>query len=130
MEGYTLKNGDVLLDPRDIDISDLMLNAIGLPPMEISKLKWTYGQQYELTQYFSTEQSRIRREYVEAFDDRNSAALNELRNEWRELQRQKGRVRPFFNNARGVLNNQPVSDLLKAPREQNRRERRMQQRFN
>ena len=48
--------------------------------------------------------------------------MSDLRGEWKDLQKAKDRVRPFFNDA-GVLNKQPVSDLIKAPREQRKREK-------
>ena len=48
--------------------------------------------------------------------------VKNLREEWRELQDAKDRVRPFFNDTRGVLNRQSVSDLLRAPRDQKKRE--------
>jgi hypothetical protein len=121
-EGYTLNKGDVVLDPRDIDVSSLLLNAIGLPPEEVSQLRWTYGQQYELRQWFSGESSRIRSDYVEAYQARDRETMSELRREWRDLQEAKDRVRPFFNNSRSELRRQSVTDLLSAPREQRRRE--------
>ena len=45
-EGFTSKNGDVVLDPRYIDVTSLLINALGLQPTEINKIKWTRGQQY------------------------------------------------------------------------------------
>ena len=121
-DGMTVTNGDVMLDPRNIDLTSLMLNAMGLPSTEINKIKWTRGQQYELTEYFSSESSRLRNEYIDAKADRDRAKQKELRQEWRDLQASKDRIRPFFNNERGTLQRQPVSDLLKAPRRQSKRE--------
>lgn len=121
-EGYTMRNGDVVVDPREIDAFSLLVNAMGIPATEIQEIKWTRGQQYELEQYFSKESGKIRKKYVEANKARNRNKMQSLREEWRELQDAKDRVRPFFNNARGVLNRQSVSDLIKAPREQRKRE--------
>ena len=55
--------------------------------------------------------------------------MSDLRKEWQELQESKARVRPFFNNARGVLERQPLKDLLRAPREQKKRELRGQEKL-
>ena len=121
-ESYSLKNGDIVIDPREIKIGSLMVNAMGLPSTEVNKVKWTRGQQYELTEYFSQESSRIRKEFIEARCDRDRATQKELRQEWRDLQDAKDRVRPFFNNERGTLRRQSVSDLMKAPRRQSKRE--------
>ena len=55
--------------------------------------------------------------------------MSDLRGEWKDLQKAKDRVRPFFNDAPGVLNKQPVSDLIKAPREQRKREKKARRKF-
>ena len=125
-EGYTMRNGDVIVDPREIDAFSLLVNAMGIPATEIQEVKWTRGQQYELEQYFSKESGKIRKKYIEANKARNTNNMRQLRQEWRDLQDAKDRVRPFFNNTRGVLNRQSVSNLIKAPREQRKRERKAQ----
>jgi hypothetical protein len=115
-EGYTTRAGTVLVDPREIDTYSLLVNAMGIPSTEVNRIKWTRGQQYELEQYFSNESSKIRKNYIEAFRARDGSAMKELREDWRELQKGKDRVRPFFNNVSGVLKRQSVSALIKAPR--------------
>ena len=115
-EGYTTRAGTVLVDPREIDTYSLLVNAMGIPSTEVNRIKWTRGQQYELEQYFSKESSKIRKNYIEAFKARDGSAMKELREEWRELQKGKDRVRPFFNNVSGVLKRQSVRALIKAPR--------------
>ena len=121
-DGYTMRNGDVIVDPREIDAFSLLVNAMGIPSTEIQEIKWTRGQQYELEQYFSKESGKIRKKYIKANKARDRQGMKNLREEWRELQDAKDRVRPFFNDTRGVLNRQSVSDLLRAPREQKKRE--------
>lgn len=128
-EGFSFKNGDVVVDPRDVDVPSLMLNALGLPSSAINKIKWTRSQQYELEQYFSEETSRIRREYIDAKNARDRDLTRELREEFKDLQKQKKRVRPFFGSDRKTLRRQPVSSLMKAPYQQSAREKRAQKRF-
>ena len=128
-EGYTMRNGDVVVDPRELDTASLLLNGLGIPATEIQEVKWTRGQQYELEQYFSKESGKLRKAYIKANKARDRQEMKNLREEWRELQEAKKRVRPFFNNARGVLERQPVSDLLKAPREQRKREKKARQKI-
>ena len=53
----------------------------------------------------------------------------ELREEFKDLQKQKKRVRPFFGSDRKTLRRQPVSSLMKAPYQQSAREKRAQKRF-
>lgn len=121
-EGYTLNNGDKILDPREFDLTSLMVNALGLPATDVSRVKWTRGQQYEITQYFTKESGKISSAYIEATRDRDRAAQKKLRKEWMDLQRAKDRIRPFFNNAPGTLNRLPLTDLLKKPLGQRKRE--------
>ncbi len=128
-EGYTTRAGTVLVDPREIDTYSLLVNAMGIPATEVNKIKWTRGQQYELEQYFGKESSKIRKNYIEATRNRDRSAQAELRQEWRELQKGKDRVRPFFNDAPGALKRQSVSVLIKAPRAKSRLEKREQAKF-
>ena len=128
-EGISFKNGDIVVDPRDIDVPSLLINALGLPSSEINKVKWTRSQQYELEQYFSEETGRMRREYIDAKSDRDNGAMRELRTEWKDLQQQKKRVRPFFGRDVKTLRPQPVTSLMKAPYQQSAREKRAQRRF-
>ena len=125
-EGYTTKLGTVIVDPREIDSMSLLLNAMGLPATEINRIKWTRGQQYELQQYFNKEGSKIRKQYIEATRNRDRVAQSELRQEFRDLQKSKDRVRPFFNDAPGALNRQSLSTLLKAPRNREKLEKKEQ----
>ena len=128
-EGYTMTNGDVVVDPRSLDVGVLLANALGLPTTQINKIKWTRGQQYELTKYFSEESGRIRREYIDAKNSKDRQRTKELRDEFRDLQRQKKRVRPFFGKDRKALRTQPISDLMKSPYQQTAREKRAAKRF-
>ena len=114
-EGMTTRAGTVVVDPREFDLSSLLINAMGLPSTQVNQLKWTKGQQYELEQYFSKEGSKIRKQYIEATRSRDRDAQSDLRKEFKELQKAKSRVRPFFNNVPGVLQPQSLMTLLKAP---------------
>ena len=122
-EGFTMTNGDMILDPREFDLSSLMINALGIPATEVSKVKWTRGQQFEITQYFTKESGSIRNQYIEAGKNRDRAEQARLRKEFLELQKAKDRVRPFFNNAPGTLNRSSLMDLIRSPSEQVKRER-------
>jgi hypothetical protein len=125
-EGLTTKSGVTLVDPTQFDVKSLLINALGLPATEINRVKWTRGQQYELEQYFSTASSRIRKDYIEATKARDRDGQAAAREAFRENEKAKDRVRPFFNNTRGVLARQSMSVLMKAPRNRSRLERREQ----
>ena len=128
-QGYTMRNGDIVVDPREISGLSIFLNSLGIPGSDIQKIKWTRGQQFELEQYFSKESGKLRKSYIKAYKNRDTDLMRDLRGEWKDLQKAKDRVRPFFNDAPGVLNKQPVSDLIKAPREQRKREKKARRKF-
>lgn len=128
-DGMTTKSGTIVVDPRELDVASLLINAMGLPASEVNRLKWTKGQQYELEQYFNKESGKIRRKYIEATRNRDREGQAEMRREFRELQKAKDRVRPFFNDAPGVLKRQSISTLLKAPRAKDRLEKREQEKL-
>ena len=123
--GYETRAGLTITDPTTFDVGDFLSNAIGLPSTEINQIKWKRGQQVEIEQWFSNETSRIKRGYLAAYEDRDREAMKEYREEFRELQRAKDRVRPFFNDSRNVLKRAPMTELLRAPRTQRREQRRL-----
>jgi hypothetical protein len=98
---------------------------MGLPSTEINQIKWKRGQQVEIEQWFSSETTRITRGFRDAREDGDKEAKNRYRDEFKELQRAKDRVRPFFNNSRRVLKRSTVMDLYKAPRKQRSAQRRL-----
>ena len=128
-EGLTSSNGDPILKPEEIDLKSLLLNSLGLPATEIQKIKWTQGQQYEIKQYFSRETTKIIRNYVDAYKDRDRARMATERQAWQSLQKAKGRMRPFFNNVPGTLVNTSVMELIKAPQRKLKEERKNRRRI-
>ena len=124
-QGYETRNGLEITNPTQFDVVDLLTNAIGLPSTDINQIKWTRGQQVEITQWFSKETTRIKRGYLDAHEDRDRSAMAKYRDEFRELQKAKDRVRPFFNNSRSVLKRASVSELLRAPRDRRREQRKL-----
>jgi aryl-alcohol dehydrogenase-like predicted oxidoreductase len=124
-EGYTTRSDLTIADPTSFDLVDILTNAVGLPSTDINQIKWTRGQQVEIQQWFSSESGRITRGYKNARADKDRAAQAQYRDEFRELQRSKDRVRPFFNNSQQVLKRQSVSTLLKSPRRQRSDQRRL-----
>jgi len=122
IEGYSLRNGDVVSSPGDFSGWQLVVNALGIPATSINDIKWTRGQHYELTKWFGEEQSRLRKAYVKAKKENNRDDLRDIIDDWKQLQNSKDRVRPFFNNERSALKKTPVSSLRKASKKQLERE--------
>ena len=124
-DGYETRAGLTITDPTTFDAFDFMTNALGLPSTKINQIKWTRGQQVEIQQWFSTESTRITRGFKEAKEGRDRDGQSRYRDEFRELQRAKDRVRPFFNNSRRVLQRSPISTLYRSPRRQQSDQRRL-----
>ena len=127
--GYKASNKDVILDPRSISLTELIMTATGMPSTEIQNLKFTRGQQFKMLEYFTKSTSRLTNEYIKAYKERDTKTMRALRNEWRDLQRAKDRVRPFFNDSRNILTKSPISDLIRKPRYQRKREKKLQKRL-
>ena len=121
-EGYSLRNGDLVADPSQFNKLALVANVLGIPAADLSKLKWTYGQQYELKEYFSEAQSDIRNQYMAADKAGDFNKMSELETKFDELQDAKDRVRPFFNDNYKALKRTSIRSLLGASRKQGKRE--------
>lgn len=119
-EGMTFKNGEEMLDPRSIDMTSLLVNALGIPSNEISKLRWTRGQQFELKKYFTERTGELNDAYHRAYRKKDREKMNSLKDEWRELQKAKRRVRPFFNGEPSALKPAPLSNLMRLPMQRRR----------
>ena len=114
-EGYSLRSGKLVADPSHFNKLTLLANALGIPAADVSKLKWTRGQQFELQEYFSDAQSDIRRQYIKADKAGDSDKIAELEEKFDKLQDDKDRMRPFFNDNYGSLKRTSIRSLLMAP---------------
>jgi len=121
-EGYSLKNGDIPADPSQFNKLTLIAHALGIPAKDVNKIKWTRGQQYELNEWFKKRQSKLRRQYVDAKRDGDRSKIKDLIQDWKDLQKAKDRVRPFFHDARSALKKTALSSLLRSPSKQQQRE--------
>ena len=114
-EGYTMKNGDVVVRPEDISEAALLLNALGLPATSIQDIKRENKNRYEVIQFFSNRTHEIQQEYMRAYREGDSARMAELRQEWQTLQEGKDHQRELLGGNREFLKRQPLSTLLKYP---------------
>ena len=113
-EGMTRRNGDIVLPPDEVSSLDTVFQAIGIQPV---KQTVTYERQTlmkETTQNFTERTTKIKNDYVKAARAGDTEAQAEAREAWKKLQDVKRRE--------GV-NVSPLSDLLKAPAEQRKREK-------
>jgi hypothetical protein len=125
-EGYTLKNGDLMVKPDDINGMALALDALGMPSTALKKMDWLRSQQYEIGQFYQDRTKAIEHDYVTAHRDNDTEAMGQAREDWMNLQQGKDNLRYLFNDSHDALKKQPLSTLLKAPQGSAKREQKLQ----
>jgi hypothetical protein len=115
-EGFSLKNGDVVVKPGDMEAWGLALTAVGLPASQVKELTKERGVQFQLNKHFDDRTKEIRNEYSAAWRDKDRETMSEMRKEWVSLQKQKRIARKrYFNNNPKELRVAPLSSLIKTP---------------
>lgn len=112
-EGVTLKNGDVVLPPEEISFIDGLFQGLGLPPEVIARRNFAQGQKLAFEAYYDEQTTQLKGRYARAYRDGNAEEMMEVRGEWEKLQTSR------TNNG---FKRQPLSDLLRAPQIQRKRE--------
>jgi hypothetical protein len=113
-EGITSKTGDVTMSPDDISAIDSFMVALGLPTKTITDRQFLQSAKFEYDQFYNEKTSELKRKYVRAYSEGDTAARGEVMEDWRKLQ--ESRVQNGYTK-------QPLSILLKAPQEKAKRER-------
>jgi len=113
-EGMTRRNGDIILPPDEVSALDTLFQAIGVQPVEQTVTYERQNLMKATTQNFTERTTRIKNDYVKAARAGDTEGQAEAREAWKKLQDVKRRE--------GV-NVSPLSDLLKAPAEQRKREK-------
>ena len=114
-QGYTLKNGDVMVTPRDLPFYDIALQAAGLPPSGLTNLTSQESTQYTVTHYFSDKEKNIEDRFVRAERDKDGATMTDLRKKWLELQSEKSEHRDKFKQLPDELKVKSLGTLNAAP---------------
>lgn len=125
-DGYTLKNGDVMFKPDDINGAVLALDALGLPSSQMKNMEWLRSQQYQIGKFYNDRSKAIERDYLKAFKDGDTDAMMEARESWMSLQAGKDEMRHWFGDSAEELKRQPLSTLLKYPQTVSKRESKLQ----
>jgi len=112
-EGVTMRNGDLVLPPEDISTIDTVMQMLGLPTNLFTDRQRKQNQLIKYEDFYKNRTDEIRLQYVKASRSNDSASMREAQDEWMELQ--ESRVRNGFTR-------QPLSNLLKAPMQQSKRE--------
>ena len=112
-EGLTKRNGEVILSPDEITFFDAFMQGIGLPTNTITDRQFINRTEIKYEQFYNDRTSDIKRDYISAYKSGNSEAMEEARQDWRDMQ---------DSRRKNGFKIQPMSDLFKAPQAAMKRE--------
>lgn len=113
-EGVTNRRGDVLMRPEDVSWGAHVGQLIGLPTTQLTDRSANASAAYKADQHFTERSARVKADYTRAYRANDTEAMQEARSAWVALQAAR---------TRNGYKAQPLSELLKAPRAQQQRER-------
>ena len=111
--GETTMRGDTLTQPIDLGAVEAFWGTIGLAPIARVNRQFARNTFYKDQRFYQDRASDIKRTYVDASEDKDTARMDMLRLEWKALQNAR--------RERGYKT-QTMLDLVKAPREKAKRE--------
>jgi hypothetical protein len=106
-EGITNKRGEVTTPASDIDVGRTVATALGLQTIQRSREQEALGQKIDTDNMMQSRSSKLTRRYVEASRQRDTAAMQEVRQQWMALQAAR---------VKAGLQRQPMSTLARASR--------------
>jgi hypothetical protein len=112
-EGITQRNNDITLKADEITALDQMLQALGLPPTKITEQQFRTRSKIEAEQFFTQRTTELKRKYALAYRQNDSQSMQEAREAWRRMQDARASI---------GFKRQPLSNLLRSPQEQRKRE--------
>jgi hypothetical protein len=113
-DGVTLRNNDRVLSAEEINLFDTTMQALGLPTAKLADRQRVQSLTIKTGEQFAGQVSELKKDYAAAVRSGDSQAVAEIRTAWKELQDAQKR-----NGFTPI----PLSSLLKAPVEQQKRER-------
>lgn len=116
-EGVKLRNGQTALTPEELSFYDSLMMGLGMPTDKTTSRQnlQRKAQQYE--EFYRGRTTSLKREYTEAYNAGDGAGMQQARRDWQELQQAR--------KANGFAT-QPISELLKAPRERAKAEQKLE----
>ena len=114
VDGVTTTRGVQAMSADEITWVDGLFQAVGLPTSTITDRNFRSGAEYKASKFFDEKASQVKKDYIEAFQDNDTDAMAEARQEWLDMQATRKRL---------GLTVQPLSQLIKAPQERRKRER-------
>jgi hypothetical protein len=111
-EGMTRRNGDLVLPASEVSAWEALVQAMGIQPVQQSVVMERQSNTLEMNQFYQDRSTKIKADYIKAVRAGESTA--EARAAWTKLQ--EARVNNGYTR-------QPLSELLKAPQSQAKREK-------
>jgi hypothetical protein len=113
-EGVTMKNGDTVMQPEEIGALATISKGLGVPTTTVTNRQYRSNAAYVAAQFYKDQSSAVKRAYVEAYRAGDSDAISAARQDWMDLNASR-----TANNLKAT----PLSELIKAPHEQAKREK-------
>lgn len=113
-EGMTNKHNDMTLSPDEISYWDTLLTALSIRTQTAAKTQFVQGAKIDYENFYKERTAEIKHRYIAAWKEGDGDTMADMREEWQNVQASK-QMNGFAR--------QPMSDLVKAPREQMKRER-------
>lgn len=113
-DGYTNRNGDLLMDSDEMTGLVAVAQAMGLRTTKVADMQEATGRTIEFDRFYRERSSEITHRYIKAYRSGDAAEISKQRQAFMDLQNSK--------RANG-FKAQPLSNLITAPREQMKRER-------
>jgi hypothetical protein len=111
-EGVTRRNGDILLPPSEVSSAETIMQALGIQPVKQAVVAEKQRAVVDMNQFYQDRSTKVKADYIKAVRSGESTA--DARAAWTKLQEARA------NNG---YTRQPLSELLKAPQAQAKRER-------
>ena len=116
-DGIKLRNGQTALTPEELSFYDSLMMGLGLPTLKTTSRTETQFKSQQYEQFFRERVTKLKRQYSEAYEENDREAMLEARQAWAEMQASRKNL---------GFKVQPLSDLLKAPREKAKAEAKLQ----
>lgn len=116
-DGIKLRNGQTALTPEELSFYDSLMMGLGLPTLKTTSRTETQFKSQQYEQFFRERVTKLKRQYSEAYEENDREAMLEARQAWAEMQASRKNL---------GFKVQPLSDLLKAPREKAKAEAKLE----
>jgi hypothetical protein len=114
VSGVTNTRGDELVSPEEISMGATFAKLLGFKTNDDANRQMIRGRLAEFEQFYQDRTSQLKKQYAKAYRDGDTEGMVEARDHWQEMNASKSEL---------GFKTQPISNLLKAPMEERKRER-------